>query len=316
MLTLPILKSQKTKRSLNGVLLLDKPPEISSNRALQIAKKIYVAEKAGHTGTLDPMATGLLPICFGEATKFSSALLGADKTYEATLKLGYISTTGDANGSISVAGNVELTLVQIESILQSLIGKMTQIPPMYSALKHQGKPLYTYARKGIVIERRPREINIYGLRVVSFEKNIMHITVKCSTGTYVRTLAEDIGKMLGCGGAYLTALRRSAIDNLMLLQAHTLDALDAMSPLQRDACLRPTDSLLHNFPAIILDNMAVLCLLRGQMIVSPVSSNNLIVQEKIRLYDSEEHFLGVGEMTAQRTIIPKRLIAQAVKKIF
>lgn len=144
----------------------------------------------------------------------------------------------------------------------------------------------------------------------------MHITVKCSTGTYVRTLAEDIGKMLGCGGAYLTALRRSAIDNLMLLQAHTLDALDAMSPLQRDACLRPTDSLLHNFPAIILDNMAVLCLLRGQMIVSPVSSNNLIVQEKIRLYDSEEHFLGVGEMTAQRTIIPKRLIAQAVKKIF
>ncbi|MBI0415553.1 MAG: tRNA pseudouridine(55) synthase TruB [Nitrosospira sp.] len=316
MLTLPILKSQKTKRSLNGVLLLDKPPEISSNRALQIAKKIYVAEKAGHTGTLDPMATGLLPICFGEATKFSSALLGADKTYEATLKLGYISTTGDANGSISVAGNVELTLVQIESILQSLIGKMTQIPPMYSALKHQGKPLYTYARKGIVIERRPREINIYGLRVVSFEKNIMHITVKCSTGTYVRTLAEDIGKMLGCGGAYLTALRRSAIDNLMLLQAHTLDALDAMSPLQRDACLRPTDSLLHNFPAIILDNMAVLCLLRGQMIVSPVSSNNLIVQEKIRLYDSEEHFLGVGEMTAQRTIIPKRLIAQAAKKIF
>ncbi|MDW7663304.1 MAG: tRNA pseudouridine(55) synthase TruB [Nitrosomonadaceae bacterium] len=313
---MPILKSQKTKRSLNGVLLLDKPPEISSNRALQIAKKIYVAEKAGHTGTLDPMATGLLPICFGEATKFSSALLGADKTYEATLKLGYISTTGDANGSISVAGNVELTLVQIESILQSLIGKMTQIPPMYSALKHQGKPLYTYARKGIVIERRPREINIYGLRVVSFEKNIMHITVKCSTGTYVRTLAEDIGKMLGCGGAYLTALRRSAIDNLMLLQAHTLDALDAMSPLQRDACLRPTDSLLHNFPAIILDNMAVLCLLRGQMIVSPVSSNNLIVQEKIRLYDSEEHFLGVGEMTAQRTIIPKRLIAQAAKKIF
>ncbi|MDW7643274.1 MAG: tRNA pseudouridine(55) synthase TruB [Nitrosomonadaceae bacterium] len=313
---MPILKSQKTKRSLNGVLLLDKPPEISSNRALQIAKKIYVAEKAGHTGTLDPMATGLLPICFGEATKFSSALLGADKTYEATLKLGYISTTGDANGSISVAGNVELTLVQIESILQSLIGKMTQIPPMYSALKHQGKPLYTYARKGIVIERRPREINIYGLRVVSFEKNIMHITVKCSTGTYVRTLAEDIGKMLGCGGAYLTALRRSAIDNLMLLQAHTLDALDAMSPLQRDACLRPTDSLLHNFPAVILDNMAVLCLLRGQMIVSPVSSNNLIVQEKIRLYDSEEHFLGVGEMTAQRTIIPKRLIAQAAKKIF
>ena len=314
MLTLPILKSQQTKRSLNGVLLLDKPPEISSNRALQIAKKIYVAEKAGHTGTLDPMATGLLPICFGEATKFSSALLGADKTYEATLKLGYISTTGDANGSISFAGNVELTLVQIESILQSLIGKMTQIPPMYSALKHQGKPLYTYARKGIVIERRPREINIYGLRVVSFEKNIMHITVKCSTGTYVRTLAEDIGKMLGCGGAYLTALRRSAIDNLMLLQAHTLDALDAMSPLQRDACLRPTDSLLHNFPAVILDNTAVLRLLRGQMVVTPLSSDNLIVQEKIRLYDSEKHFLGLGEMTAQRTIIPKRLIAQAANE--
>ena len=159
------LQPKCIRRNISGVLLLDKPCGISSNRALQIIKRIFAASKAGHTGTLDPMATGLLPICLGEATKFSSALLGADKTYEAVLRLGYISTTGDAEGEISVAGDMKLTLLQVEAVLQSFIGIVTQIPPMYSALKHQGKPLYIYARKGVEIERQPREITIHDLRI-------------------------------------------------------------------------------------------------------------------------------------------------------
>ena len=197
MLNLQILRPKLIKRNISGVLLLNKPSGISSHQALQIAKRIFSASKAGHTGTLDPMATGLLPVCFGEATKFSSVLLGADKTYEATLRLGYISTTGDSDGEISVAGNVNLTLQQVESVLQNFIGKIMQTPPMYSAVKYQGKPLYTYARKGIEIERQPREVTVYDLRVGTLEGDKMNITIKCSTGTYVRTLAENIGRILG-----------------------------------------------------------------------------------------------------------------------
>ena len=226
MLTKPI------KRNISGVLLLDKPIGITSNQALQITKRLFNASKAGHTGTLDPLATGLLPICFGEATKFSSALLGADKTYIATLKLGYISSTGDADGEISVVGDVNLTSKQIELALQSLTGEIMQIPSMYSALKHQGKPLYSYARKGIEVERKPREITIYDLQVVALEENSMDIMVKCSTGTYIRTLAEDLGKILGCGGAYITSLNRNEIGNLNLSDAYTLDMLKSMSSTQ------------------------------------------------------------------------------------
>ena len=260
MLTKPI------KRNISGVLLLDKPIGITSNKALQITKRLFNASKAGHTGTLDPLATGLLPICFGEATKFSSALLGADKTYTATLKLGYISSTGDADGEISVAGNVNLTSQQIELALQSLTGEIMQTPSMYSALKHQGKPLYSYARKGIEIERKPREITIYDLQVVAFEENNMDIMVKCSTGTYIRTLAEDLGKILGCGGAYVTSLNRNEIGNLNLSDAYTLDILKSMSCAQLDSYLRPTDSLLHNLPAVFMNNTDSQHLLNGQVV--------------------------------------------------
>ena len=303
MLTKPI------KRNISGVLLLDKPIGITSNKALQITKRLFNASKAGHTGTLDPLATGLLPICFGEATKFSSALLGADKTYTATLKLGYISSTGDADGEISVAGDVNLTSQQIELALQSLTGEIMQTPSMYSALKHQGKPLYSYARKGIEIERKPREITIYDLQVVAFEENNMDIMVKCSTGTYIRTLAEDLGKILGCGGAYVTSLNRNEIGNLNLSDAYTLDILKSMSCAQLDSYLRPTDSLLHNLPAVFMSNTDSQHLLNGQVVTNTALANKFQENEKIRIYNEKEQFLGLGEITVCGAITPKRLIA-------
>ncbi|MCH6584516.1 MAG: tRNA pseudouridine(55) synthase TruB [Nitrosomonadaceae bacterium] len=311
MLNLQILRPKLIKRNISGVLLLNKPSGISSHQALQIAKRIFSASKAGHTGTLDPMATGLLPVCFGEATKFSSVLLGADKTYEATLRLGYISTTGDSDGEISVAGNVNLTLQQVESVLQNFIGKIMQTPPMYSAVKHQGKPLYTYARKGIEIERQPREVTVYDLRVGTLEGDKMNITIRCSTGTYVRTLAENIGRILGCGGAYLTSLCRNTIDGLDLLDAYTLDMLEGMPLPQRDACLSPVDSLLLNLPAVFLDSVASVRLLQGRMVTGFTSADRLPERKKIRLYDGEKRFLGLGEITAYGEIIPKRLMVLA-----
>ena len=306
------LQPKYIKRNISGVLLLDKPCGISSNRALQIIKRIFAASKAGHTGTLDPMATGLLPVCFGQATKFSSVGLGADKTYEATLRLGYISTTGDAEGEISAAGEVKLTLPQVEVVLQNFIGGITQIPPMYSALKYQGKPLYAYARNGVEIERKARKVIIHDLHLATLAGDEMCITVKCSTGTYVRTLAEDIGKALGCGGAYLTALRRSTVDHFDLSQSYTLDQLEAMPPLQRDACLYPIDILLHNFSAVVLDSAAVSSLLQGKTVIASSPLENLMEGKKIRLYDREEGFLGLGEVTAQGGIAPKRLMVQEI----
>ena len=302
-----------TKRNISGGLLLDKPSGISSNQALQIAKRLFTAAKAGHTGTLDPLATGLLPICFGEATKFSSALLGADKTYAATLKLGYISSTGDAEGEISAAGEgASFTVQQVEKVLSNFIGSITQIPPMYSALKHQGKPLYAYAREGVEIERKPRQITIYGLTLQALTGDELRVMVKCSTGTYVRTLAEDIGKALGCGGAYLTALRRSSIDGLELSQAVTLDTLETMTLAQRDACLRPVDSLLHDIPAITLQAAAASLLLQGQVVDLPQEIAKLgEIDGKVRLYQADGLFLGLGEVVttvAGGKIAPKRLL--------
>jgi tRNA pseudouridine55 synthase len=308
-------KPERIKRQISGVLLLDKPYGISSNQALQIAKRIFAARKAGHTGTLDPMATGLLPICFGEATKFASALLGADKAYEATLRLGYISTTGDADGEISVASDMEPgTLVfsrpQAEAVLKSFTGAIIQVPPMYSALKHRGKPMYIYAREGVEIERQPREAIIHDLRFEALEGNELRILVKCGTGTYIRTLAEDIGKALGCGGAYLTFLRRSILDDFDLSQAYTLDALETMPMPQRDCCLLPADILMRRFPAARLDPPAVMSLLKGRTVADYFSADRLEEGQKIRLYDERNRFLGLGEMTARGEIAPKRLMAE------
>lgn len=315
-------KSKSSKRAISGVLLLDKPFGISSNQALQIARCIFAARKAGHTGTLDPAATGLLAICFGEATKFSAALLSADKEYEATLKLGYTSTTGDAEGEISAAKgrgewrDLELPLEQVQSVFKSFIGVISQTPPMYSALKHRGKRLYSYAREGVEIERQPREAVIHALRMEALMGNEMRIVVKCGTGTYIRTLAEDLGKALGYGGAYLTSLRRRTLAGFTLQQAYTLDALEAMSVSQRDSCLLSTDSLVQGLPAVTLDDAAAASLLQGGVVDDYSRAECSFrrregqTEQRIRLYDRSNRFLGVGEITEEGRVAPKRLMRQ------
>lgn len=307
-------KKKSSRRQVDGVLLLNKPYGVTSNRALQVAKRIYAAAKSGHTGTLDPMATGLLPICFGEATKFSSWLLGADKTYDATLKLGYMSTTGDVEGDITKtahikAGVSEYTASHCEQALQHFIGKITQMPPMYSALKHNGKPLYEYARKGVEIKRQAREVMIYDLKVHTLINDELKISVRCSTGTYIRTLAEDMGKALGYGGAYLVALCRSEIDRFSLCQAQTLDELENMTMARCDSCLLPVDSLLNNLPALTLDEKMALFLRQGREVLHQFDQQNWSAGQRFRLYGPENKFLGLGEMADQCRILPKRLLA-------
>jgi tRNA pseudouridine55 synthase len=301
----------RIKREISGVLLLDKPRHISSNQALQIVKRLFSARKAGHTGTLDPMATGLLPICLGAATRFSSALLGADKTYEASLKPGYISTTGDAEGDISIAGKLppqglKDALSQVEAVLSSFTGLITQVPPMYSALKHRGRPLYAYAREGTEIERQARHVTIHELRLTAIDDTEVGFVVRCGSGTYIRTLAEDIGKALGMGGAYLTALRRTMLDDFDLSQAYTMDALEAMSIPERDARLLPTDTLLRSLPAVMLEAPAASFLRQGRSVAGIGRAS--VEGQKIRLYDEKKNFLGLGEMTAGGDISPKKIV--------
>lgn len=301
---------KRVRRDVTGVFLLNKPAGISSNQALRSVKFLFSAKKAGHTGTLDPMATGLLPVCLGEATKFSSVLLGADKTYQATFRPGYISTTGDAEGDITVAAHslvaiADLTRVQIEVVLVRFTGLITQIPPMYSALKYQGKPLYSYAREGIEISRQPRTITIHSLTLQSWNGSEADITVRCSSGTYIRTLAEDIGKALGCGGAYLTALQRSTIGEYDLLYARTLEELEQIPAEHRDDILHPADSFLQHFPVVMLDAGSAQCLLQGKTVsICTVLPADTVV----RLYDAGSCFLGLGTVTVAG-IIPKRLMA-------
>lgn len=284
------------------------------------------------------MATGLLPICLGEATKFSSELLSADKQYEAKLILGYFSTTGDAEGEISIAGARQCDIHAmrfepewIESVLKRFTGAIMQTPPMYSAIKIQGKPLYAYAREGVELPRKPREIHIHDLRMMALTRNEMHIRVKCSSGTYIRTLGEDIGVALGCGGAYLGALRRIVLGDFDILQSHPLSEIEEMPLEQRDACLLPADRLLQRYPAVVLDNESVAALLHGRRIregrAGFYGTNEGTNEggskcledfpdweegQKLRLYDRGNDFLGLGEMTPEMEIAPVRLVRSQV----
>lgn len=299
-------------------MLLDKPSGLTSNRSLQIVRHFFGAIKAGHTGTLDPMATGLLPICFGEATKFSTLLLHAEKTYHATLKLGYISTTGDAEGEISTVMhsesiNKKLCTTQINQVLKAFTGQIKQIPPMYSALKYHGKPLYKYARDGKEVERKAREIVIYDLVLNSWTNSEMSIMVRCGMGTYIRTLAEDLGKALGFGGAYLTSLRRSQIGQFNLRQAYALDQFQGKRSPEHDKYLYSIDSLLHDFPALTLDEAETLALFQGKLVNS---NHSLSSRMRVRLYNSSGLFLGVGETTETRAVVPKRLISQDYRRLY
>ncbi len=297
---------RNTWRPLDGVLLFDKPLELSSNNALQKVRRLYQAKKAGHTGTLDPLASGLLPICFGEATKFSMGLLDADKTYKTTIRLGQTTTTGDAEGEVIETRPVSVNEKQVNQVLQRFCGAIQQLPPMHSAIKHQGKPLYEYIRKGETIERTLRDVIIHKLSMERFEGNELEIVVRCSKGTYVRTLGEDIGQALGCGG-YLTSLRRTAIAHFKLQTAYTLPQLEAMDDQQRDAIILPLDCMLQDFPALELDTNELKRMARGQRLGKDLG----LPDGKIRLYSSGQ-FVGVGELLGTR-LAPSRLISSVAK---
>ncbi|MES2186967.1 MAG: tRNA pseudouridine(55) synthase TruB [Pseudomonadota bacterium] len=246
-------RTRVQRRPVHGVLLLDKPLGLSSNDALQKAKWLLRAEKAGHTGTLDPLASGVLPLCFGAATKFSQLQLDAAKTYEATLRLGVKTSTGDAEGAVIAERPVAVDAAQVAAVVPQFTGAIRQVPPMHSALKRDGKALYEYARAGIEVEREARELLIHRLELVLDEPghDNIRITVTCSKGTYIRTLGEDIGEVLGCGG-HLTALRRTATGHFGIGQAVTLEALEAMDEDQRLACLLPVESLLDGHQRVTL----------------------------------------------------------------
>lgn len=288
----------------DGVLLLDKPKGLSSNHAMLTARRLLGAAKAGHGGTLDPMASGLLPILFGEATKFAHDLLEADKTYAATLRLGETSSTGDAEGTLTPTGCSLPTEPVLRAALDRFIGVIAQRPPMHSALKHQGRPLYEYARSGIEIERALREITIHRIDLLDAEGDTAHIRVVCSKGTYVRTLAEDIGEAAGCG-AWLSDLRREAVDTLTLDSAVSLEALEALPLAERRAQLAPIDRLLQRLTRIELDSESAQRLSQGQRLrVAPRTDSS---PERVRVYHADR-LLGVAMLEAG-VLISQRLIA-------
>lgn len=297
----------------HGVLLLDKSAGHSSNDVLIKAKRLLCAEKAGHTGTLDPFATGLLPLCFGEATKFAQDLLDADKTYEATVRLGIKTTTGDTEGDIIESRRVDVTRDQIDSALAQFRGPIMQMPPMYSALKRDGKPLYEYARAGITLEREARPLTIHLLEFMSYEAPLLHLRISCSKGTYIRVLGEDIGGTLGCGG-HLQALRRTVVGSLNLSSALTLEQLAEKPEQERYSTLQPVDALLQAFPALTLEDILADRFLHGQRL--SLGKENIALpaeQGRVRVYrTSDGLLLGTGQMREFGVLAPERLISTAI----
>ena len=299
------MQIKRIKRDVSGVLLLDKPTGITSNAALQHAKRLFRAAKAGHTGILDPLASGLLPLCLGEATKFAQYPTDADKAYDAVIKLGVTTDTGDSEGQVLTQHAVTVMLAELEHAVQHFTGTILQTPPMYSALKHQGQPLYKYARQGIVIERAAREVTLHRIVLTDFQADVVRLSVDCSKGTYIRVLAEDIGSLLGCG-AHLIGLRRTRVGDFSLANALTLDTLEAMPEAERDSMLLPSDQLLTALPAIALDRDAAYYLRQGQAIWQA----KLQVHQRFRIYDEKQVFVGVGEVNAEGKLAPTRLVVQ------
>lgn len=292
------------RRQVDGVLLLDKPQGLSSNGALQAARRLLNAAKAGHTGTLDPMASGLLPLTFGEATKFSQMLLDADKAYEASVQLGIETDSGDADGAVVATHPVAVDEQSLRAVLARFVGEIDQVPPMYSALKRDGKPLYEYARAGIEIERSARRIRIASIELVAFEGERFTIRVDCSKGTYIRSLAMDIGTALGCG-AHLCALRRTRIGAFVIDHAHTLAALEAVEGAARDALLAPADALVSGYPRLDLDAVQAGYILQGRALEVASAAPS---QGFVRVYGPDA-FLGLAEWKADGKLWAKRLIA-------
>lgn len=297
-------------RPVNGILLLDKPMGATSNAALQQVKRLFQAQKAGHTGSLDPLATGVLPICLGEATKASAFLLDADKHYRVVCKLGETTSTQDAEGEVLESRPVgDYDLAELEAVLDRFRGPQEQVPPMFSAVKHEGQRLYKLARQGIEVERKARSIVIHELNLLSWESPNLEIAVHCSKGTYVRTLAEDIGEVLGCG-AHVTALRRTGVgpyggDDLVTLEQ--LEALAGEGYARLDARLLPMESALAQWPGVRLTGDAAFYLRQGQPVLVPKAPTS----GWVRLYEGESTFLGMGEILDDGRVAPRRLMKTA-----
>ncbi len=300
-------RSKNKGRNVHGILLLDKPAGITSNQALQQVKHLFQARKAGHTGSLDRQATGLLPLCLGEATKFSGYLLDADKEYVALCTLGVQTSTGDAEGNVLHTIQVPpLTKDAMTSILEEFKGVITQVPPMHSALKHQGQRLYELAYQGIEVERAPRAVTIHELELLSLTSNEFEIRVRCSKGTYIRTLAEDIGKRIGCG-AHVKTLRRLAAGPFRAEQMITLPDLQKLAETGLEALdqhLLPMDYALHHVAEIEVSPSLAFYLGQGQAVIVPHAPTEGLV----RMYDKQKRFLGVGEVLDDGRISPRRLV--------
>ena len=300
-------RSEVKGRNVKGILLLDKPVGLTSNTALQKAKSLYRAKKAGHTGSLDKAASGLLPLCFGEATKFSGFLLNADKHYRTVFQLGIQTTTGDAEGEVVYRGELKkLSRKPIETVLTRFQGAIMQIPPMYSALKHKGQRLYKLAHQGLEVEREPREITVHSITLLDYQDDELELEVLCSKGTYIRTLAEDIGKELGCG-AHVKSLRRIGVgpysDNNMLTMPE-LESIAETGLPGLDAELLDIDSVLQDMPSVHLVDSVAYYLCQGQPVMVPRAPT----QGMLRIYTEEGRFLGVGEVLDDGRIAPKRLV--------
>ena len=310
-------------RAVDGILLLDKPLDISSNDALQKVKRAYFAQKAGHTGALDPLATGMLPVCLGEATKFSQFLLDADKVYEVTAKLGIRTTTSDADGEVVERKPVSVNSEQLQQACDSFKGQTKQIPSMFSALKHQGKPLYYYARQGIEIEREARDITIFRLDIDRFEDDEVDMTVHCSKGTYIRSLVDDLGQLLGCG-AYVTRLHRVQVADYPRDKMVTLETLNALLDKARedqvepktilDPLLLPMDTAVEPLTPVELDEVSTGYFKNGNP-VHCAKSITITEGTQVRVYDADKDFLGVGQIDDDGKVAPKRLVVKAQQEI-
>ena len=302
---------RRSGREVNGIVLLDKPLGMSSNAALQAVKRVFNARKAGHTGSLDPLATGLLPLCFGEATKASAYLLDADKAYDAEIRLGVTTITGDSEGQVTAQQDVDhLSEQTVRQVLPRFSGEIEQIPPMYSALKRNGQPLYKLARQGIEVERTPRLVTISKLELIDWNKDYLKISVCCSKGTYIRTLAEDIGVALGCG-AHLLSLRRTASGPFSLDSAIELGTLEDTGGVAQalDEFLLPTDAALITLPKVILDEDSADFVTRGNRVRVAEPPQ----QGAVRMYGPAERFLGIGEFTSDGCVAPRRIMCGSEK---
>jgi tRNA pseudouridine55 synthase len=302
---------KRDRQRIDGVVLLDKPSGITSNAALQRVRRAFRAEKAGHTGTLDPMATGLLPVCLGEATKFSAFLLDSDKTYLATIRFGITTTTGDAEGEpVEQRDTTDLAPAAIQAVLLALQGELEQVPPMYSALKHQGRALYEYARAGETVERASRRVTLHEVEVLAVGADTAQVRLHVSKGTYIRSVAEEAGRRLGCG-AHLAALRREATGVLHVREAVPLEALEGADESGRSVRLLPTDLLVRPLPSVELPDEGARALQLGQS----VQPRDGCPTGLVRVYGRGGRFLGVGEGVPGGRLAPRRLLATGATEV-